>query len=206
MFMVIVLEKESLVLGEHIETMDINREAICLNKLGKGDHKAFDDLFMQYQPRVKNFLKGFVKDEEEALDMTQEIFFRIWVNREIISKVDSFKAYLFRMAKNMIYDYYEHNLIKDTYNLRQKENSLYTDILDIEEKIYADELSLLIDIAVENMPDQRKRIFKMSRKEGLSNDEIASCLGINKRTVENHITTALAELRKMISCTISVFF
>ena len=86
--------------------MDINLESKYLEELGKGDHKAFDMLYIQYSPRLKHFLTGFIKNRDEASDMTQDIFYKIWTNRETISKVDSFKAYLFRMARNMIYDYY----------------------------------------------------------------------------------------------------
>lgn len=60
------------------------------------------------------------------------------------------------------------------------------------------ELLLLIQHTVEQMPAQRKRIYEMSRKEGKNNDEIAQLLAINKRTVENHLTQALADIRKML--------
>ena len=162
--------------------MEVDRESEYLEKLGQGDHKSFDALFMLYHPRVMNFLKGFIKDEEEACDMAQ---------------VSSLKAYLFRMARNMVYDYYEHSLVKESYEQKlQSSSSAYTDL--IEEDIYAKELSILIDIAIEQMPEQRRRIFKMSRKEGLSNEEISQKLQINKRTVENHVTQALADLREVV--------
>ena len=75
----------------------------------------------------------------------------------------------------------------------------------MEERILAEELGLLLDIAVENMPPQRKQIFKMSRKEGLSNEEISLKQNINKRTVENHITQALADLRKVLKIVLPFF-
>lgn len=176
---------------------DIQLEDKYLKELGNGSHKAFDTLFLQYHPKVIQFLNGFVKDEETACDMAQEIFFKIWTNRSTISKVGSFKNYLFRMARNMVYDYFDHSLVKERYSQKQQETYIpYTDI--IEEELYAQELSLLIDIAIEKMPAQRKRIFRMSRQEGLSNEEIARELDINKRTVENHITQALSDIRKII--------
>ncbi|WP_293711031.1 RNA polymerase sigma-70 factor [uncultured Parabacteroides sp.] len=185
--------------------MDGDREYEYMKKLGQGDHKSFDALFMLYHPRVKNFLKGFIKDEEEACDMAQDIFFKVWTNRENISKVSSLKAYLYRMARNMIYDYYEHSLVKESYEKKQQMSSNeYIDL--IEEDIYAKELSILIDIAIEQMPEQRRRIFKMSRKEGLSNDEISQQLEINKRTVENHITQALADLREALRGAVLLLF
>ena len=140
--------------------MDINLESKYLEELGKGDHKAFDMLYIQYSPRLKHFLTGFIKNRDEASDMTQDIFYKIWTNRETIS----------------------------------------------EEELYARELSLLIDIAVEKMPPQRRNIFIMSRKDGLSNEEIAQRLNISKRTVENHMTQALAELRKIAYSTLLLFF
>lgn len=185
--------------------MEVNREAEYMEKLGQGDHKSFDALFVLYHPRVKNFLLGFVKDEEDACDMAQDIFFKLWTNRESISQVSSLKAYLYRMARNMVYDYFEHSLVKENYEQKiQLSSNGYSDL--IEEDIYAKELSLLIDIAIEQMPEQRRRIFKMSRKDGLSNEEISLKLEINKRTVENHITQALADLREILKNTSLLLF
>jgi RNA polymerase sigma-70 factor (ECF subfamily) len=118
------------------------------------------------------------------------------VNRHAVAKASSFKAYLFRMARNMVYDYYDHCLIEEKYIHQQSEKNGYADF--IEDELYAKELSLLIDMAVEKMPEQRKRIFIMSRKEELSNEEIAKQLKISKRTVENHLTQALRDLRKIV--------
>ncbi len=108
------------------------------------------------------------------------------------------------MARNMIYDYYEHSLIEKNYQQKQQNKPAYDDL--IEEELYAKELSLLIDIAVEKMPPQRRHIFIMSRKDGLSNEEIARRLDISKRTVENHLTQALAELRKIAYSTLLLLF
>ena len=77
---------------------------------------------------------------------------------------------------------------------------------EIYKYIDAKELELLITIAVERMPPQRQRIYKMSREQGMSNDEIAASLCINKRTVENHLTQALADIRKLLSLILIIFF
>lgn len=184
--------------------MNTERETHYLEQLGQGNHQAFDALFMLYHPKVKNFLKGFIKDEEEARDMAQELFFKIWLNREQIAHLTSFNAYLFRMARNLVYDYYEHTLVKENYEEKQKNKANYSDL--IEENLYAHELELLIDLTVSQMPEQRRRIFTLSRIEGYSNVEIAQQLEINKRTVENHLTQALADLRKAIRSAFLLFF
>ena len=125
--------------------MDINLESKYLEELGKGDHKAFDMLYIQYSPRLKHFLTGFIKNRDEASDMTQDIFYKIWTNRETISKVDSFKAYLFRMARNMIYDYYEHSLIEENY----------------QQKAFSITFNIPID---RTQPDRRKLPAKRAKK------------------------------------------
>lgn len=170
-------------------------EINCLNKLAKGDHQAYEILFLHYQPKIYHFLCGFIKNDEEAFDMTQDIFYKVWTNRQIMREVTSFKAYLFSMARHLIYNNYEHNLVKEKYTLDQLQQS---EAFHLEEEFYAKELSLLIDLVVKQMPEQRRRVFEMSRKEGLSSTEIAQRLNINKRTVENHISNALSDLRKVI--------
>ena len=66
------------------------------------------------------------------------------------------------------------------------------------EQIEASDLQLLIDMTVENMPPQRQAVYKLSRVEGLSNDQIAERLGLQKKTVENHLNLALGEIRKVL--------
>lgn len=175
--------------------MDKDLEIECLTNLSEGDHNSYELLFLAYHPKVYHFLFGFMKNEEEAYDMTQEIFYKVWINRGIMKEVVSFKAYLFSMARHMIYNRYEHNLVKEKYTLNQMSQP---EIYEPEQDIFAKELMLLIELVVSQMPEQRRRVFRMSRKEGFSSDEIASRLNIHKRTVENHISNALSDLRKVL--------
>ena len=77
---------------------------------------------------------------------------------------------------------------------------------DAEEELNAKELELIIAIAVERMPSQRRKIYQMSREQGLSNENIARELNISKRTVENHLTQALADIRKILFWVIMATF
>jgi len=177
--------------------MDTDLESGYLKKLGEGNHDAFDILFMSYHSLVKRFLLGFIKNKEDVEDMAQDIFYNIWKHRGAVATVGSFKAYLFRMARNAVYNYFKLNAIHEEHLHQYQLETILVDDLQ-EERIYAQDLGLLFDVAIVNMPPQRQRIFNMSRKDGLSNEEIARELNISKRTVENHITQALADLRKLL--------
>jgi RNA polymerase sigma-70 factor (ECF subfamily) len=173
------------------------QELKYLKKLGEGDREAFNLLFLHYYPKLKNFLKAMLKDEDEAKDIAQNIFVKVWIKRKTISGVSFFSAYLFNMAKNAIYDFYDHNLIKENYVKKEQFSPIDEDI--IENTLYANELEKLLNITVAAMPKRRREIFLMSRQQGMSNQDIALKLKLNKRTVENQLTTALAKLREVIS-------
>lgn len=160
-----------------------------------GDARAFDVLFLLYQPQLVAFIEGFIKNHEEARDMTQDIFLRLWENRTSCNDIRSLKGFLFRSAKFAIYNYYDHMLVNEKY----VEQCLMApiEVEDTEDQVFLKELQERIAQTISEMPAQRKRVFEMSRTLGISNDKIAENLGISKRTVENHLSLALSMLRKI---------
>ena len=126
-----------------------------------------------------------------------DIFLKLWETRESIGHIKSFRSYLFRMTKNAVFDIFEHKSVQTRYEQRLLHvEDLLTD--DISTKVATEDLLMIIDMAVEQMPEQRQRVFRLSRYEGLSHQQIAQKLGVTPKTVEYHIRTALAELKKII--------
>ena len=163
-------------------------------RLGRGDEKAFADIYDRYAGKCVIFIDSLVKDETVAKDLAHDIFIKIWTRREIVSKAESLDAYIFRMARNAVMDLFHSRAIARRYlaseTLRQDGIAVEGDA-----KIDEDELQLLIYRSVEAMPPQRRRVFRMSRYYGIPNIKIAEELGIDIRTVENHLTAALRSLR-----------
>lgn len=174
--------------------MFTDREILAL--VARGDRRAFDWLFVQHQPKLLDFLTRLTGDPEVAADMSQDIFIDIWKNRSRLEAVDNFQAYLFRIARNTAYNYFDRLAVNDKF---VKESTYTAQSSQTEgEYLFARQLMALIRKTADEMPPKRRRIFLMSRFLGLSNSEIAEMLGIDRRTVENHITNALATLRQMI--------
>lgn len=167
-----------------------------LQAISCGDQKAFDELFKEYFPKIRKFLFGFLESDAEAEDLAQDVFVKLWQNKSFLENVDNLNAYLYRMSKNMLFNYLKHPRIRELTSI--------SDFLEIptmeklEEILFADELEVLINTTVDRMPAQRKTIFNLSRRDKLTNAEIAVRLNISKRTVEAHISAALSDLRKVL--------
>ena len=170
------------------------REILAL--IARGDRRAFDWLFVQHQPRLVNFLTQLTGNPEVAADMSQDIFLDIWKNRSRLDGVNNFQAYLFRIARNTAYNYFDRLAVNDRFVNESKYTAQSAQAEG--EYLFARQLMALIRKTADEMPPKRRKIFLMSRFLGFSNSEIADMLGIDKRTVENHITNALATIRQMI--------
>lgn len=171
-------------------------ENVLLVNISHGDIKAFENLFMHYFPKLKLFLAGFLDSEQEAEDLAQDVFVKIWQNRYSLGKIENLNAYLYRIAKNTLYTYLDRSFFPET--IPELDYGYIPSSEELEEIVFAKELEEMIDVTISKMPLQRKKIFILSRKNGLSNEEIALQLNISKRTVETHISAALADLRKII--------
>lgn len=180
----------------------MDEERRYLEALARDDRSAFDALYLKYAVKTEEFLYRMLKDHSEAEDITQDIFLKIWRNRTSIGAVDAFGPYLFRMARNAVYDRFDNRSVRENYARRA---SLLPEYELPDSAIDSRDLLLLIRMVVEKMPEQRRRIFRMSREEGLSNDQIAEQLSISRRTVENQISRALAELRKLVKLILFFF-
>ena len=169
-------------------------EHIGLEKQAWDDRNTFYRLYMEYFPKVKGFIHYFVKSGTVAEDLSQDIFEHLWMNRARLFGMDDLSAYLFRMAKNYSINYLCHKTGEDDYA-----SSHILDGLDCltEEEIYAKDIELLIQLTIGKMPEQRRKVFEMSRIKNLKNTEIAEILNISKKTVENHLNLALKQIRKV---------
>ena len=169
-------------------------DSIQLSKLKNGDHDAFKMVFEQYCERLFQFSYSYLKSREAAEDIVQEVFIKIWRNRNGIRTDASFQSYLFKITLNTVREYFnkltKSNELKHELVLGLTDNSQnMDDVLDYQ--ILLDKLEGFI----ENMPNKRKEAFVKKKIEGKSLKEIASEMGITTKAVEYHITEAMKFLK-----------
>lgn len=174
-----------------------DEDGLLVKALQRGDIFAFNELFHKYSQKIYNFSIKHIKREEDVKDLIQEIFITIWNKRKDIDEKKSFNGYLFAITLNAIRKYFRK---KSTNNkLVHKwleEIEPYSNITA--QTIEYNELAKMADELIEKLPPRRRMIFLLSRKDGLTNEEIAGILEIKKKTVENHLNLALSYLRKKL--------
>ncbi len=169
-------------------------EVNCLNALKNGDNSAFDKLFSDYGKRMYFFAYGYLKSKEEAEGVVQEVFLRIWRNREHINPELSFKSYLFKIAWHYIIELFEQNTRYQAYRHKILEEAVeFTD--ETNERLNYQILLEKVESLIQKLPKRQKEILLKRKKEGISVKEIASQLGISPKTVENHLTEAIKNLK-----------
>ncbi len=174
---------------------DIDTEdAFVLSSLSMGSKKAFDAFFKVYYPKVLQFVMHFCVDKQEAESLVQDLFMNLWIKREQLSEIKNLDNYLYISARNAAIRFVKQSFIHCDDNIA---NELPSELLNGDMKLCYEELYGFVMREINSMPEQRRRIFLMSRVDGMSNAKIAERLGISKRTVESHISLALATLKKL---------
>ena len=163
--------------------------------LKNGDEKAFETLFWEYNQHVYHFVYSLLYDKSMAADLTQNVFFflKIWEKHETIDPEQNFDAYLFTIARNLVYKE-DRKPVTLSEKLTGKPPQRQLSDVDslMEERIDAESLREYINSLIEELPPSRREIFPfLSRHEHLSYREIAERLSISEKTVETQLSRAL---------------
>lgn len=173
-------------------------DAEVLLRLKQGDESAFETVYRKYNSWVFNFIHSLLYDKSLAEDLTQNVFLKIWEKRATIDPELGFDSYLFAIARNLVYKETENRLQAEQLTSSLLGKPFEFDSLT-EENIDAESLRGYIDNLIEQLPPSRRQIFQLSRRQYLSNKEIASRLSISEKTVETQLYRALGFLKRKLS-------
>ena len=179
------------------KVLSINETDEIILRLKIDDQSAVDELFAFYYPRLYHFSKSILKIENEIDDVLQEVFVKIWINRQKIGNAETFNSYLFTITRNEVL-----NLIRKNLKDRNFRDELY--FLSVAEEYHTqnsvefEEIKSRIDHIVAALPEKRQKVFILSRSEGLSNKEISQRLNISEKTVEDHMTHSIRKIKQSL--------
>jgi RNA polymerase sigma-70 factor (ECF subfamily) len=168
-----------------------------VEKIRHGDKYAFEILFNQYYSKLCLFSNTYLNSLDLAHDVVQDVFIKIWDNRESFYIKQSLKAYLYQAVRNQSINSLQKNKRKQKLENRfQKRIEILKSVNEIDQPIFStEELTEKVWKLVDELPERRRTIFTLYRKHGLSYKEIAEVLGIARKTVENQMGKSLQFLR-----------
>jgi len=167
-----------------------------VQSLSKSNLFAFNCLYNEYSRRLYRFAYGYLKSEEEAEELVQEVFTIIWEKRKELKEELSFKSFLFTIAFNIIRKHFRTKAYLTEYLKSGVRSEL--DLQTTNQVVYNSLYKFIYDL-VNQLPSSRKEIFIKSRVQGYSIKEIAEELQISHKTVENQLSAALKFIRTNIN-------
>ena len=183
--------------------MQTEREQSIIRAISEGDQAAFEQLFFEYHQPLIRFAFGITRSKELSRDTVQDVFLKIWRNRKAWIVNKTLRVYLYQSVRNQALNLLEkqktHSRLQEnysidystSYSLWEEDRSSFVGLSEHDAKRV-----MQIWALVDKMPDRRRLVFELHRKDGLSYKEISKILDLSLKTVENHMGQAIKYLRK----------
>ncbi|MGH2644910.1 MAG: RNA polymerase sigma factor [Chitinophagaceae bacterium] len=169
-------------------------DIMLIEEIRKGMVQAFDELYNRYWEKLYLTAYARLGNEEDAKDCVQELFYTIWEKRRDFTLQDNVSAYLFTALRNRIYNIYRYRQVHEKYIRFARDNQDEISI-DTEQLMEQEELKAQIEKGIQTLPEKMQEIFRMSRGQGLSIEQVAQKLFLSPQTVKNQLSMALKRLR-----------
>lgn len=173
--------------------MDFSTNSDLIKSLKKGDEKAYMYLLDKFHRRLYAYAMTFVDDHTMAEDIVQNVFLKTWQYRKKLSSEFSIQSFLYKSIYNEFINTYKRD--KSVMLLQMKYYESLAEVVESTDDKVIEKMIVLVSREIDKLPPKCRQIFSMSKKEGLSNMEIAEYLKITPKAVEKQITKAFSILR-----------
>lgn len=161
------------------------------------DQNSFGRLFHQYYEPLNRFALTLVDSPETAEEVVSDVFIKMWKNRAAFSIKTSLRAYLFTAVRHQAIDYLR-KAMRRRNSADEIQPDYPSDYQNPEDGTISEELEQMIETAIESLPPQGKKVFRLSRDQGMKYHEIAEHLNLSIKTVETHMGRSLRHLRAVL--------
>ncbi|WP_029274798.1 RNA polymerase sigma factor [Pedobacter borealis] len=169
-----------------------------LHQIAAGNEQAFQILFKKHRGRLYQYILGIVKSKEVAEELVLDVFLKIWMGKDIVTRIENIEAFLFRVACNKSIDFIRKASKSPKLIDILGDNIQFADNRNPETQLIQLEYEKILREAIDLLPPKRKEVYQMSREQGLSHSEIAEKLSIAKSTVANQIVDAQGFIKSFL--------
>lgn len=181
-----------------------SQERILLLQVAAGDEQAFRVLTHQYSGLVFKFIHQHLNDRQQAEEIVQDIFVKLWLTRETLAQIDSFRSFLLIVCRNHAF-----NAIKKMVRERNREWEWDHDKIihqtSEEDPLQKEQLFLLIEEAVEKLPPQQQKAWKLCRQGGLKYEQAAHEMQVSRDAVKKYLQYANDAIKKYVSGKLPIY-
>uniref|UniRef100_F4C7J0 RNA polymerase, sigma-24 subunit, ECF subfamily n=1 Tax=Sphingobacterium sp. (strain 21) TaxID=743722 RepID=F4C7J0_SPHS2 len=174
--------------------ISLDTETDLLVRVANGDEKAFEQLFYAYYDKLGAFVYQLTSSDILAEEVVQEAFIEVWLRRESLREISSFRGYIFILTKNRML-----NALRKIANEKLRNEIWQGGLIQYESADTGDDpvdrYKAILEEAIQKLPPQQQKVFKMSKIEHLKQEEIARVLQLSPETVKKHMKLALKFLR-----------
>ncbi|MFC1222231.1 RNA polymerase sigma-70 factor, ECF subfamily [Pedobacter suwonensis] len=178
-----------------MKSIPIIDEKALLIELKRGDKIAFKQLYEVYSGKLASKLIYLLKSEELAQDILQDVFLKIWINREMIDTELSFGAFLYKIATNLSKNVIRKNVYDQLMRDEVGKEGVYH---PMEEDEDAEQAKAILDQAMDQLTERQREVYTLHKLEGLSYQEISEKLNISLSAINHHIQKANKQLKAVL--------
>ena len=169
-------------------------EERLVTRIIQGDEEAFRTAFYQYKDRLFSYCYRFTKSEELAEEIVHDALLKMWTERQRLDPERAFIGYLYTITRNLALNFLKKSASEAALQEKVRQRTAIWHN-DTEERVYYSDLLQMTNQAIGQLPPQQQRIYRMSRDQQMTHEEIARSLDISRHTVRNHIIKALQAIK-----------
>lgn len=176
--------------------MDFDDNVVLMESLINGEEKAYKFLLNKFHRKLNAYALTLVNDHSMAEDIVQNVFLKTWKNRNRLNPEFSIQSFLYKSVYNEFINSYQQN--KAMMLLQQKYVESMKHIVETTDEESIERMLAIINKEIQNLPNKCQQVFILSKKEGLTNIEIAEHLDVSIKTVEAQISKAFKILKEKL--------
>ncbi len=175
----------------------VHIEKKLLLRAAAGHEESFTQLFFLYRHKLYSFLLRLTESPEMTEDVIQDVFLKLWKDREHLVNIEQFGGYIYRMAQHHVLNAFR-RMAKEALIMAELTRTTEAASADAGEQLRIREVREKLQYALDHLPPKQKLVYTLSREQGLKHEEIARQLNISPSTVNNHMIAALRSIRQQL--------